>query len=147
VRAAAPTAGRAPRRAQNAPVDCGRPFAVTCRRRSLAGPLASRTLDPDSKTRPTSSPPSRGRLAKWPISFRHAGLQIGRGWPASLESADEPVRQNSIEAPIVPTNAILVVFVERIHDPPLTGHPGLPLMVCALTKRDIEGRSFRLRSL
>jgi hypothetical protein len=40
-----------------------------------------------------------------------------------LERLDQSVQQNPIEAPVAPANAILVMFVERVHErPPLIQH-------------------------
>jgi hypothetical protein len=32
---------------------------------------------------------------------------------------DQPIEQNPVEAPVMPANAVLVMFVKRVHERPL----------------------------
>jgi hypothetical protein len=58
-----------------------------------------------------------------------------------LEGLDEAIQKDAVKAAVVPTNAILVVFEERVHErPPLPQlQQGIALMGCALPSRGRMG--------
>jgi hypothetical protein len=50
---------------------------------------------------------------KLPISIEEANDAL---W--LLERLNEPIQQNAIKTAIMPTNAVLVVFIEGVHEYP-----------------------------
>ncbi len=63
-----------------------------------------------------------------------------------LERLNQSIQKNAIKATVVPTNAVLVVFIEGVHEGPLPSRSqqGNAVMECALPpprRKGYQGRS------
>jgi hypothetical protein len=75
------------------------------------------------------------------VGCRPATLAEGARQIWLNQGLNEPIQQNAIKAAIMPTNAVLVVFVEGVHEYlPLTQHQkGTPAYWSALPSRGRKG--------
>src|SRR5258706_3246315 len=84
-------------------------------------PFPQLTFDAGSSTRSNDGPADRMRTPSGWSVYHQDGSDIAHEADDAfrlLERLNQPVQQDAIKAPVLPSNTVPVMFVERVHERP-----------------------------